>query len=420
MEKWQVSLFFIVLLVGAIFISAPHFGEGQAPNTVKGVIGSDVVWTKENSPYSLAGNIAIDKGATLTVESGVTVNLNNYYIRVNGTLIAKGSSTDKIYLGGSISGEIIFNPSSTNGVIENAIVNASLQINNSSPTIHRNVIMLGTAVSGGSPIISQNTIAITTLSDWVGRPSYRSTAISIGGENTAIIIDNTIAGSLEKAAISISSGSPTITRNNISNSYGYGGETGYWQSGISLSGYCSPTIKDNTITQSAVGIFIDGSPNPRIVSNNIEGNSNYNLRLDTQSNIDVPNNWWGTSNSAAIDQKIYDFNDDFELGKVNYTPFLIAANSQAMPDPNAPIPTPAQTATPSNAPTPTPDTSITPSQNPTATPIQPNTGTSVLFGLDWVGIAIVALLAAIVVLLVFVVVYLRKRSVSSPVGIVAS
>ncbi len=51
------------------------------------------------------------------------------------------------------------------------------------------------------------------------------------------------------------------------------------------------------------------------------------------------------------------------------------------------------------------------SQNPTVTPIQPVTGESLLFGLGWVGIAIVVLLGIIAVLLVFVVMYLRRRAV---------
>ncbi len=67
----------------------------------------------------------------------------------------------------------------------------------------------------------------------------------------------------------------------------------------------------------------------------------------------------GTTNIAEIDQKIWDYNDDFNLGKVNYVAFLTAANPQAMPDPDAPIPT-----LPS---TPPHETTPTPSQEPEQT-----------------------------------------------------
>jgi hypothetical protein len=52
------------------------------------------------------------------------------------------------------------------------------------------------------------------------------------------------------------------------------------------------------------------------------------------------------------------------------------------------------------------------SPSPMDTPFQTNVGSSVLFGLDWVGVAVIALLAAVLVLLlVFVVVFLRRRAV---------
>ena len=66
----------------------------------------------------------------------------------------------------------------------------------------------------------------------------------------------------------------------------------------------------------------------------------------------------GTTDTAVIDQKIWDYEDDFDLGKVNYAPFLTEANPEAKPDPNAPIPTPAPEQTP------TPELTPTPSQEP--------------------------------------------------------
>jgi hypothetical protein len=62
--------------------------------------------------------------------------------------------------------------------------------------------------------------------------------------------------------------------------------------------------------------------------------------------------------------------------------------------------------------TPTPPTSIySGSQNPTLTIDQSSSGGSVIFGLDLLGVTVVVMLGAIIVLLVFVVFYLRKRSI---------
>jgi len=99
-----LAKFFIGILVvsGFILVNTLPFGTVQA-STTTGIITSDTTWTKANSPYILTGAVAVNSGVTLTVESGVTVNLNDYYIRVNGTLTARGSDNDKIYFnGGSV------------------------------------------------------------------------------------------------------------------------------------------------------------------------------------------------------------------------------------------------------------------------------------------------------------------------------
>jgi hypothetical protein len=45
--------------------------------------------------------------------------------------------------------------------------------------------------------------------------------------------------------------------------------------------------------------------------------------------MNVPNNWWGTTDANAISQLIYDSKSDQRLGTVNFTPILEAANGNA-------------------------------------------------------------------------------------------
>ncbi len=73
--------------------------------TISGVVSSDTTWPLANSPYNLTGNVLINNGVTLTIEPGITVNLNNHYMMVNGTLTARGSNNNKIFFTG---GEVIF------------------------------------------------------------------------------------------------------------------------------------------------------------------------------------------------------------------------------------------------------------------------------------------------------------------------
>lgn len=396
---------FGLLLVGNVQVNAV-----QAYVGVSGIITSDTTWTKVNSPYNLTGNLAIDKGVILTIEPGVIVNLNKYYILVNGTLAARGTSIDNIHLNAATDGYIEYTSSSTGwnsqtgtgSIIENAVVNSVIRTTEVSILINNNTITKSLSLAGGSPIVSKNSIAIVTGSDWLGRPVYPSVGISISdvfylsNENTALIVDNTISGDFERAAVEVGSGSPIIQRNLISNSYGYGGDSGFWQAGIMISGDSSPIIKQNTITQCANGIHISGSPAPTIVNNNIENITSFNIDMKSRTvNIDVANNWWGTTDAAVIGQKIWDFDDDFDLGKVNYTPFLTEANPQAMPNPNAPTPTTAPTQT------------VSQTQNPTASPTQigtPDAGQSELYPVVVVGLA-----GAVAVLAVAVVVLLRRK-----------
>jgi len=61
--------------------------------------------------------------------------------------------------------------------------------------------------------------------------------------------------------------------------------------------------------------------------NNIYGNENYDIEYRGSaifSSIDATNNWWGTIDEAAIEEAIYDWNDDATLGQVIYQPIATA------------------------------------------------------------------------------------------------
>ena len=65
----------------------------------------------------------------------------------------------------------------------------------------------------------------------------------------------------------------------------------------------------------------------RINGNNLEGNHGQHdienlIPNTTLATVLAQNNWWGTTNNAAIAQRIWDWNDDHNLGQVNYTPIL--------------------------------------------------------------------------------------------------
>ncbi len=104
-------------------------------------------------------------------------------------------------------------------------------------------------------------------------------------------------------------------------------------------------IQYNTIRNNDVGIFlvpsgqnkVDFSPRryevdpehrmlPLIRLNTIAGNRKYNYRLGERQGYDIvlADNWWGSANSDAIQDTIYDRRKDDSLGAVDFTPYLRA------------------------------------------------------------------------------------------------
>ncbi|MFQ6044063.1 MAG: FlgD immunoglobulin-like domain containing protein, partial [Candidatus Poribacteria bacterium] len=61
---------------------------------------------------------------------------------------------------------------------------------------------------------------------------------------------------------------------------------------------------------------------PPVEFNNIFGNTTYNAKVVGPENRSAQNNWWGTTDPAEIDEKIYDGLDDPMLGLLDYLPFL--------------------------------------------------------------------------------------------------
>ena len=142
------------------------------------------------------------------------------------------------------------------------------------------------------------------------------------------------------------------------------GATGSGKAGIYLSsGMDNCNISDNSVSNSSYGIYLnnaddnnvscnwvhnnnqrgfylyDGSTGNTIGNNNIMSNGvasggswHYNFYNDQSDNVTATNNYWGTDNTAVIEESIYDKSDEGSKGTVTYDPFK---NSAA---PCAPIP----------------------------------------------------------------------------------
>ncbi len=355
-SKNSVLILTLIMVTSSLILfDLIPLGLAQNGINVKGIISQNTTWTKTNSPYTLTGAVAIINGATLTIEEGVTINLGNNYIQVNGTLVAKGKTDAPIVFSegsssSSTGSAILFTNSSddwnqatnSGSIIENAIFDRSnIQIDESSPKISNSTFNCRISTFGGSPLISYNffkggdgIVLYNSNETIIGNIFFdTSQAIYVGGHNCA----------------------PSIENNLIVNN-------GYGIIIPSSSGIFNPIIKNNTIANNTEAICIagGGNPSPTISNNNIYGSKNYNFRLvDIKGNINASHNYWGTTDENSINQSILDFKKDFNLGNVTYIPFLTQENPQAMP--------PAEKLT--QLPTPTPTPPLTPTLEPTQIPV---------------------------------------------------
>ena len=83
--------------------------------------------------------------------------------------------------------------------------------------------------------------------------------------------------------------------------------------------YCN-FIHTNSINATMEGYR--SMPNFQTGNNILTGYNSPSLYAVVGYNIDIPNQYWGTNNSNFIEQKLYDFNEDGRLAKINFTPYL--------------------------------------------------------------------------------------------------
>jgi hypothetical protein len=276
---------------------------------------------------------------------------------------------------------------------------ADIDIKSGSPIFLNNVIdsQSGLIINGGMPIISNNTIysritvrdGAPVISGNIMKYGPRSTFIEVTGGNP-LISNNDISND----GIGISAAFGVIERNHI-----HGGVVG-----IAIG---NGTIRNNTIS-SPTSVLVKAPSKPTIVYNNfrfVDGRKNVVLDEGVNYDIDAKDNWWGTTDSQKISQSIIDNKNDFNLGTVDFTPFLTEANPQAMPETGMPTPTPTATSNP------TPSQSVSLSPNPTSTSNQSGGGIIAFLGLG-LTLIVISLLSLITVLLVLIVIFLWKRSVN--------
>lgn len=458
--KKVLALVIVFCLVSTLFLV-----ENARGTEAIGRITQNTTWTKSQSPITLTGPVNVNKEVTLTIEPGVTVNLNNYYIQVEGTLRSVGSSSDQIrFDNGKITIKDTsngWNPQTGTGdVFENSLLNnvtiyASNPLSSSTPpaikfnhntlngeisvagaSIVTSNTVIGTIGAGGTTIVWKNMVTGSIGGGGLGTTSQKHPIIScntvtggagyinsgIGASAYVQIEDNTVSGC--NYGIFISTGSDVmggcvppnavIERNRITDCT-HGIHAEIYNAMATKSG--TPTVKTNSLSNNKIGLYVDGwAQCLTLKNNNIKDCSEYRVYLKSSNDLDATQNWWGTTDNNAIRQSIYDGNQDFNLGTVTFEPILTAENAAAYPNQNAPMPTPQTSSAPNPTAQPTQQTATpTSTDKPTLTPTISATDTGQpTFSFDLEVATFAALIVVIALLTVLIALVLRKRNPKLP------
>jgi hypothetical protein len=97
--------------------------------------------------------------------------------------------------------------------------------------------------------------------------------------------------------------------------------------GIAICNGGTVSIQENTLKNHNIGILLHGGAITYITNNNLL-NDGYSVYSSMSTNLNATNNWWETTDTQTINQTIYDYKNDFNLGTVTFVPFLTASNPQ--------------------------------------------------------------------------------------------
>jgi parallel beta-helix repeat protein len=338
----------LILLFSSIFVA---FNPVHAATSVSGSITSNTTWTKANSPYQITSWLTVQEGVTLTIEPGVTLDMNGWYMSVLGHLHAQGKTYNQIHFISEREGfapGIYLQQQSSDCIIENVVLDkVGLTVRGSTTKINNNIFRQSQSAAievESSATITGNvfedipTKGISVTGDSIvtnnlfNRTTGQATAIIATGN--AHIASNQITGFYQGIALA---GSVTAENNVIINC-SYGGIASVDSAPTAKGNYISGntygikgggTIESNTIIDNEYGIILDMKA--KINDNNIVNNL-HGISLTTTGTFDAPNNYWGNVDSSTVSSLITDSQDDPALGTVNFKPILTSPSTTAPTD----------------------------------------------------------------------------------------
>jgi len=309
-----------IFICTALVVITVGCQKQQVVEVSKSTIAKDTEWS---GIVLVKGDVYVEPGVTLTIAPGTIVKFKRideksdqnlfdidspYYpqaeLIIRGKLLAKGLAKEKITF---TSAEMDPRPAdwgainflgSDDNIIEHCkftFAYNGIHAHGSSARIaHSEFVKNGVGVSFKS---EEETLGV----EWFGKRS------------SLVITDNYFARN--KGGIGFRNSDAVITHNEIIDNKFFG---------IFPKEDVKAEISKNEITGNKKGIYLYQAKGLKLTNNNIYDNADYNISVAEAQDYDInaQGNWFGTANRDKIDEMIFDRNDDPEIGRVQYEPFL--------------------------------------------------------------------------------------------------
>jgi len=385
-KKIVSGIMLTILLVGMLrlafgtqnFLASKVHAYNGSGTSVGGYISENTTWTLVGSPYIIVEDVVVEPNISLTIDPGVTVRFHyGKNLVIDGFLYARGNSTHRILFTSNSEnpnpgawGTIMLRRQESKHLMEWVIVeygDKGIHIKFGLVTIRNSIFRwnnIGLYASDAGNIEARETLIINNalsgvhtdefdcsvyldkvkvLFNGVGLDLYRGhfdmsnsiiaknkgfgVHLPEGGFSNSYIYNSTIS---ENSGYGIYASSwnwhptyiigCTITNNALSGIYREAGQHGVYIYNSTIS-----RNKDSGVRGFVHAVFY----------NNIFENFPYEFKNEELGDVNATYNWWGTINETQIGEHIYDYYDDYNLGRVIFKPFL--SEPAKVPDNIAPL-----------------------------------------------------------------------------------